>query len=315
MLVTLNPIPLTTITPVTGRLPGSSLGISEWVSRVRAIDREAFLEVWQSRSLDIMTQNGRGRGGSIGVAVKPNRGDADIGINWAGGLHHVKKREASGFRYVYDIVLGMLEQLKVHKRVLYIDIDVHHGDGVEEAFYTTDRVMPVSFHKFGDFFPGTWHIKDVGKHYSLNVPVNDGIDDDASFPGLFRPIITEDKEVYQPEAVVLQCGADLLTGDRLGCFNLPVKGHADCLAFLRSFNVSLMVFSGGGYTIRNVARCWCYERENAFIYRANAVLLVDSRSLILPTAVAVGVERDNKLPYDEYYEYFGPDYNLHINKP
>ncbi|KAL9256818.1 Histone deacetylase 6-like protein [Drosera capensis] len=203
----------------------------------------------------------------------------------------------------------------LERRVLYIDIDVHHGDGVEEAFYTTDRVMTVSFHKFGDFFPGTWHIKDVGKRYSLNVPLNDGIDDDASFPGLFRPIVTKDKEVYQPEAVVLHCGADLLTGDRLGCFNLPVKGHADSLAFLRSFNVPLMVLSRGGYTIRNVARCWCYEGENAFICRANAVLLVDSRSLILQTAVAAGVEPDNKLPYDEYYDYFGPDYNPHINKP
>ncbi|KAL8141985.1 hypothetical protein V2J09_015017 [Rumex salicifolius] len=231
-------------------------------------------------------------GGSIGAAVKLNRQDADIAINWAGGLHHAKKSEASGFCYVNDIVLGILELLKVHKRVLYIDIDVHHGDGVEEAFYTTDRVMTVSFHKFGDFFPGTGHIRDVGaaagKHYSLNVPLNDGIDDE-SFRGLFRPIIQKVMDVYQPDAVVLQCGADSLTGDRLGCFNLSVKGHADCLRFLRSFNVPLMVLGGGGYTIRNVARCWCYE-----------------------TAVAVGVEPDNKLPYNEYYEYFGPDYNLHI---
>ena len=60
-----------------------------------------------------------------------------------------------GFCYVNDIVLGILELLKYHARVLYIDIDIHHGDGVEEAFYTTDRVMTVSFHKFGDFFPGT----------------------------------------------------------------------------------------------------------------------------------------------------------------
>lgn len=148
------------------------------------------------------------------------------------------------------------------QRVLYIDIDVHHGDGVEEAFYTTDRVMTVSFHKFGDFFPGTGHIKDIGansgKHYSLNVPLNDGIDDD-SFRGLFRPIIQKVMDIYQPDAVVLQCGADSLSGDRLGCFNLSVKGHADCLRFLRSFNVPLMVLGGGGYTIRNVARCWCYE--------------------------------------------------------
>jgi len=139
---------------------------------------------------------------------------------------------------------------------------VHHGDGVEEAFYTTDRVMTVSFHKFGDFFPGTGHIKDIGagpgKHYSLNVPLNDGIDDE-SFRGLFRPVIQKVMDVYQPDAVVLQCGADSLSGDRLGCFNLSVKGHADCLRFLRSFNVPLMVLGGGGYTIRNVARCWCYE--------------------------------------------------------
>ncbi|KAL7161735.1 hypothetical protein ACSBR2_042247 [Camellia fascicularis] len=231
-------------------------------------------------------------GGSIGAAVKLNRQDADIAINWAGGLHHAKKSEASGFCYVNDIVLGILELLKVHRRVLYVDIDVHHGDGVEEAFFTTDRVMTVSFHKFGDFFPGTGHIKDIGvlggKYYALNVPLNDGLDD-GSFRGLFQPIIQKVMEVYQPDAVVLQCGADSLSGDRLGCFNLSVKGHADCLRFLRSFNVPLMVLGGGGYTIRNVARCWCYE-----------------------TAVAVGVEPDNKLPYNEYYEYFGPDYTLHV---
>ena len=63
----------------------------------------------------------------------------DVCINWAGGLHHAKKSEASGFCYVNDIVLAILELLKHHQRVLYIDIDIHHGDGVEEAFYTTDR--------------------------------------------------------------------------------------------------------------------------------------------------------------------------------
>ncbi|CAM8960585.1 unnamed protein product [Rhodiola kirilowii] len=122
-------------------------------------------------------------GGSIGAAVKLNRQDADIAINWAGGLHHAKKAEASGFCFVNDIVLGILELLKRHKRVLYVDIDVHHGDGVEEAFYLTDRVMTVSFHKFGDFFPGTGHIKDIGQgagmNYALNVPLSDGIDDET----------------------------------------------------------------------------------------------------------------------------------------
>nr|XP_033515633.1 uncharacterized protein LOC104110341 [Nicotiana tomentosiformis] len=110
----------------------------------------------------------------------------------------------------------------VVQRVLYVDIDVHHADGVEAAFYTADRVTTVSFHKFGDFFPGTGHIKDIGggagKYYALNAPLNDGIDDE-SFRLLFRPIIQKVMEVYQPDVVVLQSGADSLAGDRLGRFN------------------------------------------------------------------------------------------------
>ena len=71
---------------------------------------------------------------------------------WAGGMHHAKKSEASGFCYVNDIVLGILELLKRHERVLYIDIDIHHGDGVEEAFYSTNRVMTLSFHRLMAIF-------------------------------------------------------------------------------------------------------------------------------------------------------------------
>lgn len=81
-------------------------------------------------------------------------------------MHSAKKSEASGFSYVNDVVLAILELLKFvvcgithacrkFSRVLYIDLDYHHGDGVEEAFYTTSRVLTVSFHKFGDVFPGT----------------------------------------------------------------------------------------------------------------------------------------------------------------
>ncbi len=75
----------------------------------------------------------------LGGAVRLNQNVSDIVINWAGGLHHAKKNEASGFCYINDCVLAILELLKVHQRVLYIDIDIHHGDGVEEAFYTTNR--------------------------------------------------------------------------------------------------------------------------------------------------------------------------------
>jgi len=131
-------------------------------------------------------------GASIDGAIRLNNGQYDTAINWSGGLHHAKKAEASGFCYINDIVIAILELLKYHSRVLYIDIDIHHGDGVEEAFYSTDRVMSVSFHKYGNFFPGTGNIDETGyqrgKYYSVNVPLQAGIDD-QSFLDMFKPII------------------------------------------------------------------------------------------------------------------------------
>jgi len=85
-------------------------------------------------------------GGSLDSAQLINDGQHNICVNWAGGLHHAKKSEASGFCYINDIVLCIIELLRYHPRVLYIDIDVHHGDGVEEAFFCTNRCMTVSFH-------------------------------------------------------------------------------------------------------------------------------------------------------------------------
>jgi len=231
-------------------------------------------------------------GGSVGGAYKLNNQTSDICINWAGGLHHAKKAEASGFCYVNDIVLGILELLRFHDRVLYIDIDIHHGDGVEEAFYTTDRVMTVSFHKYGEYFPGTGHIDDTGygngKNYALNFPLKDGLDDD-SFCQIFKDVISKVMDSYRPGCVVLQCGADSLTGDRLGSFNLTLRGHGYPLQFLRKLKVPLLVLGGGGYTIRNVARAWAYE-----------------------TSLCLDTELPNDLPHNDYFEYYGPDFQLHI---
>lgn len=125
-------------------------------------------------------------GASLDGATKLNNNLCDIAINWSGGLHHAKKFEASGFCYVNDIVIAILELLKYHTRVLYVDIDVHHGDGVQEAFYLSDRVMTVSFHKFGNyFFPGTGDMYEIGaesgRYYSVNVPLKEGIDDASYF--------------------------------------------------------------------------------------------------------------------------------------
>ncbi|RFU35486.1 hypothetical protein B7463_g878, partial [Scytalidium lignicola] len=247
-------------------------------------------------------------GGSMEGAARLNRGKCDIAINWAGGLHHAKKGEGSGFCYVnvvarhstnspplcarLDIVLAILELLRFHQRVLYIDIDVHHGDGVEEAFYTTDRVMTASFHRFGEFFPGTGELRDIGvgqgKHYSVNFPLRDGIDD-VSYKAIFEPVIEKIIEHYRPGAVVLQCGADSLSGDRLGSFNLSMRGHANCVKFVKSFNLPTLVLGGGGYTMNNVARTWAFE-----------------------TGVILDQPMDPVLPYNEYYQYYAPTYELDV---
>ncbi|KAJ5921364.1 Histone deacetylase RPD3 [Penicillium verhagenii] len=231
-------------------------------------------------------------GGSMEGAARLNRGKCEVAVNWAGGLHHAKKSEASGFCYVNDIVLGILELLRFKQRVLYVDIDVHHGDGVEEAFYTTDRVMTVSFHKYGEYFPGTGELRDIGvgagKNYAVNFPLRDGIND-ASYQSIFEPVIKSVMEWYRPEAVVLQCGGDSLSGDRLGCFNLSMRGHANCVNFIKSFDLPTLILGGGGYTMRNVARTWAFE-----------------------TGILVGDNLESELPYNDYYEYFAPDYELDV---
>ncbi|KAF5205100.1 Histone deacetylase [Thalictrum thalictroides] len=206
-------------------------------------------------------------GGTIDAARRLNNKLCDIAINWAGGLHHAKKCGASGFCYINDLVL--------------------------EAFYFTDRVMTVSFHKYGDlFFPGTGDVKAIGeregKYYAVNVPLKDGIDD-SSFTRLFKTIIAKVVETYLPGAIVLQCGADSLAGDRLGCFNLSIDGHAECVRFVKKFNLPLLVTGGGGYTKENVARCWAVE-----------------------TGVLLDTKLPDEIPDNAYSQYFGPEYSLKI---
>lgn len=168
---------------------------------------------------------------------------------------------------------------------------------MEEAFYTTDRVMTVSFHKYGEYFPGTGELRDIGvgngKYYAVNFPLRDGIDD-VSYKSIFEPTIRNVMEWYRPEAVVIQCGGDSLSGDRLGCFNLSMRGHANCVRFIKSFNLPTLVVGGGGYTMRNVARTWSFE-----------------------TSILVGQPLGSELPYNDYYEVrqlsIGVNNNAHID--
>ncbi|KAJ6228756.1 histone deacetylase rpd3 [Anaeramoeba flamelloides] len=233
-------------------------------------------------------------GGSIDGAMHLNHGQSDISINWSGGLHHAKSNQASGFCYINDIVLGIQELLKYNNRVLYIDIDIHHGDGVEEAFKTTDRVMTCSFHKYGnEFFPGTGNLTDIGeldgRKYSVNFPLDDGMNDELYFEYFKKTIDAVDK-YYQPNSIVLQCGADTLSRDWLGCFDLTTKGHGKCVQHIRDKNLPLLILGGGGYTPKNVAKCWAYETS----------LLIDNSEL------------PEELPAHEFSEYYLKDETLYL---
>ncbi|POV98227.1 hypothetical protein PSHT_14151 [Puccinia striiformis] len=232
-------------------------------------------------------------GASLMASRKLNSGTSDITINWSGGLHHAKKSEASGFCYVNDIVIGIIELL----RVLYIDIDIHHGDGVQEAFYLSNRVCTVSFHKYnGEFFPGTGTIDEfgygIGKNFSFNLPLSDGIDNE-SYVNLFRSVMEPIITTFRPSVIVLQCGADSLGGDRLGGFNISIAAHGECVRFIKAFRIPLMVLGGGGYTPRNVARCWTYETS----------------LLVSDTCPSVS----NQLPSTPYDSIFKDEPRLHVN--
>uniref|UniRef100_A0A2I3HIX6 Histone deacetylase 1 n=1 Tax=Nomascus leucogenys TaxID=61853 RepID=A0A2I3HIX6_NOMLE len=195
-------------------------------------------------------------GGSVASAVKLNKQQIDIAVNWAGGLNHAKKPEASGFYYINDIVLAILELLTYHQRVLCIDIDIHHGDGMEEAFYTTDWVVTMSSPKYGENFSGTRDLQDIGagkgKYYAVNYLLQDGIDG-KSCEAIFKLVTFKVMEMFQSSAVLLQCGSDSLSGDWLGCFNLIIKAH--CMEFVRSFNLPMLMLGGS---------CWTYETGVAF---------------------------------------------------
>jgi histone deacetylase 1/2 len=128
----------------------------------------------------------------------------------------------------------------------------------------------------------------IGKNTSVNFPLNEGMDD-VSYEYIFKKVIENINDKYRPEAIVMQCGSDSLSGDRLGCFNLSVKGHGNCLKYVKNLNLPLLVLGGGGYTLRNVPRCWTYE-----------------------TGLALGIELEDEMPKTDFYEYFYPEYKLHM---
>ena len=187
-------------------------------------------------------------------------GDAQIAFNPSGGLHHAMAGRASGFCYINDVALGCLYLANNGRKVLYLDVDVHHGDGVQAACYDRDDVMTVSLHQTGQtLFPGTGFEDEIGKNagrgYSVNVPLPPGTYDEI-YINAFKNVVLPLIESYKPDVFVCQLGADGLLGDPLASFCLTNNAYVEVISELLKFDRPILATGGGGYNIENTVRAW-----------------------------------------------------------
>lgn len=199
-------------------------------------------------------------GASLQAAEIVACGKCDTAFSIAGGLHHALPRSASGFCYINDPVLAIMSLLKKGSRVAYIDIDAHHGDGVQAAFYTTDRVLTISIHETGAIlFPGSGFEHETGagegEGYSVNIPMPPTADDEV-FLHAFDEIVPPLIDTFKPDFVVTQLGVDSLRGDPLAHLNYTNNGFREVVRKIKEISPRWVALGGGGYHIANVAKAW-----------------------------------------------------------
>jgi acetoin utilization protein AcuC len=224
-------------------------------------------------------------GASLRGAEMLVKRECDIAFNFGGGLHHAWRDHASGFCVYNDPAVAILWLLRRRKRVAYVDIDVHHGDGVQYAFDDTDRVLTISFHQDGHtLFPGTGFVRENGrgrgKGYAANLPLPAGTDDEAylwAFDEIVPPLLAR----FKPEIVVTQLGVDTHYRDPLAGLNLTTAGHEALFRRLEPLAPRWLALGGGGYDLDVVPRSWT-----------------------LALAVMAGVELPSELP-PEYRRHYG----------
>lgn len=183
-----------------------------------------------------------------------------LAFNMAGGYHHAHAARASGFSYLNDAVVAIHALVRRGMRVAYLDIDAHHGDGVQEAFYATDRVLTISLHESGeDFFPHTGFVQEMGRDagygYAVNVPFL-AHSDDLIFEQAFKRVVIPVLEAYRPDVLVTQMGVDALRTDPLTRLEFTTGGIEFAVRALRELHIPWVALGGGGYDKINVARAW-----------------------------------------------------------
>lgn len=183
----------------------------------------------------------------------------NIVVNWYGGRHHCKKNQASGYCYVNDIVLAINLLRKRYSKVFYLDLDLHHGDGVESAFKYSKSVMTCSIHRYDlGFFPGTGSLRSSDK-FSANIPLGKGLRSDSLMyvvENIIWPLIDR----FKPDIVVIQSGCDGLGTEQHREWNLTIKDYSNTINTLANKlkNTPILILGGGGYNHTETAKCWTY---------------------------------------------------------
>jgi acetoin utilization protein AcuC len=199
-------------------------------------------------------------GASITGARLILSGEADVVFNPSGGFHHAGPKSASGFSFVNDVVLAAMVLTGAKKRVLVLDLDVHHGDGVQNAFYERNDIMTISLHESGKtLFPGTGFETEIGRGqgegYSINIPLPVGTYDAAyekAFKEIALPLIIK----FDADVLILEVGMDGLSGDPLAHLNLTNNVYADIIKQIQQLEKPVLATGGGGYNVESTVRGW-----------------------------------------------------------
>ncbi|MBE0596467.1 MAG: acetoin utilization protein AcuC [Desulfuromonadales bacterium] len=199
-------------------------------------------------------------GGTVEAARLVSEEGYRLAFNMAGGWHHAHAARASGFSYLNDAVIAIKGLVRRGLRVAYVDLDAHHGDGVQEAFYDTDQVLTISLHESGrDFFPYSGFSGELGQGqgygYSVNVPFAPHADD-LIFEQAFRRIVLPLLDAYRPDILVTQMGVDALRTDPLTRLELTTGAFEFAARAFLATGLPWVILGGGGYDKINVARGW-----------------------------------------------------------
>lgn len=200
-------------------------------------------------------------GASMTATEELLSGRCSVAVNFSGGLHHAMPNHASGFCIFDDPVVAIKQMTDAGARVAYVDIDCHHGDGVQTGFYETDQVLTISLHESGEFlFPGTGFVQEsgvgAGRGYAVNVPLYPHTDDDT-YLWAFREVVPPLVSAFKPDVLVTQLGIDTHVLDPITHLRLTVQGYARVVQELAQLSPGKwLALGGGGYNIGAVMRAW-----------------------------------------------------------